>query len=102
MAVVQPRQVLLRGRHHELYVQPRRREPRHGGLRGRVLAEPADVEGQRVYLKEFAMAHQAAHKEQFPLLMHCMRKGALTLEDVARQRQPYAGFAAQLLGPVKT
>jgi hypothetical protein len=48
------------------------------------------------------MAHQAAHKEQFPLLMHCVRKGALTLEDVARQRQPYAGFAAQLLGPVKT
>jgi hypothetical protein len=65
-------------------------------------AKPADAEGQRVYLKTFAMAHQAAHKEQFPLLMHCERKGALTLEDVARQRQPYAGFAAQLLGPVKT
>jgi hypothetical protein len=47
VAAVQLRQVLLRWRHHKLHVQPRRREPRHGGLRGRVLADPADVEGQR-------------------------------------------------------
>jgi hypothetical protein len=55
-----------------------------------------------VYQKTFAVAQQASGTGSFPLLMAQLRKGSLTLEEVARLRQPYSGFAAQLLQSVKT
>jgi uncharacterized protein YaeQ len=65
-------------------------------------SKPADAEGQRAYQKAFAVAQQASGSASFPLLMTLLRKGSLTLEEVARLRQPYSGFAAQVLQSVKT